>query len=230
MLWAHALRTLSREEQAGTLLAARANQLLLSISLWLRRSIGIDVVPCADVVVSAGTEDEHGVPTPAPYAEWSEKEMERGLTRSWAQSLRPDDECQYDKPTLEPIGTPRRTGLRAVGGAAGGAPRARPARGAPRERPAEDRPQRAAQPVQRFVAGAANGIVGAAAGQVAYHVLNPAPAAGWGRARINRRTGAGFFCFRFVFSGRPVAAGGAGRGSKGQAPPFGESYAYGQPR
>ena len=129
----------------------------------------------------AGTEDEHGVPTPAPYAEWSEKEMERGLTRSWAQSLRPDDECQYDKPTLEPIGTPRRTGLRAVGGAAGGAPRARPARGAPRERPAEDRPQRAAQPVQRFVAGAANGIV-----------LNPAPAAGWGRARINRRTGAGY--------------------------------------
>lgn len=86
------------------------------------------------------------------------------FTRSWAQSLRPDDECQYDKPTLEPIGTPRRTGLRAVGGAAGGAPRARPARGAPRERPAEDRPQRAAQPVQRFVAGAANGIVGAAAG------------------------------------------------------------------
>ena len=76
-LWAHALRTLSREEQAGTLLAARANQLLLSISLWLRRSIGIDVVPCADVVVSAGTEDEHGVPTPAPYAEWSEKEIER---------------------------------------------------------------------------------------------------------------------------------------------------------
>ena len=41
---------------------------------------------------------------------------------------------------------------------------------------------------------------------------------------------AGFFCFRFVFSFRPVAAGGAGRGSKGQAPPFGESYAYGQPR
>jgi hypothetical protein len=39
-----------------------------------------------------------------------------------------------------------------------------------------------------------------------------------------------FFCFRFVFSFRPVAAGGAGRGSKGQAPPFGESYAYGQPR
>jgi hypothetical protein len=38
-----------------------------------------------------------------------------------------------------------------------------------------------------------------------------------------------FFCFRFVFSFRPVAAGGAGRGSKGQAPPFGESYAYGQP-
>jgi hypothetical protein len=29
-----------------------------------------------------------------------------------------------------------------------------------------------------------------------------------------------FFCFRFVFSFRPVAAGGAGRGSKGQAPPF----------
>ena len=40
-------------------------------------------------------------------------------------------------------------------------------------------------------------------------------------------TPCGFFCFRFVFSFRPVAAGGAGRGSKGQAPPFGESYAYG---
>ena len=49
-------------------------------------------------------------------------------------------------------------------------------------------------------------------------------------ATSRHMTPCGFFCFRFVFSFRPVAAGGAGRGSKGQAPPFGESYAYGQPR
>ena len=36
----------------------------------------------------------------------------------------------------------------------------------------------------------------------------------------------GFFCFRLVFSFRPVAAGGAGWGIKGQAPPFGECDTY----
>ena len=32
-----------------------------------------------DVVVSAGTEDEHGVPTPAPYTEWSDSCLVDGV-------------------------------------------------------------------------------------------------------------------------------------------------------
>ena len=176
--WADSLSTLSHHQSQSRLEGARSLQPLLSMLVCLRRGLAIDVTPCSGILISAGTEDEHGVPQPDEDLHgMTEMDLERGFTRSYATSLRPDAQGEHDLPF---VGDGRRAGLRSAA-----------AQPQPRQVPAGNRPQRAVQPVQRYApnGGAANNIVGNGAGQVPYRQLNAALQGGWGAARINRNTG-----------------------------------------
>ena len=72
------------------LASARQKQPLLSKLLWPRQALALDVFPCRDIAMVAGTEGEHGVPVPEPIDELPGVDLERGLTRSMAQSCRVD--------------------------------------------------------------------------------------------------------------------------------------------
>lgn len=151
---------------------------MLSMSNWLRRSLAVDVAPCSGAAISAGTEDEHGVPEPDLEAlGMTEEEAERGLTRSFAQSLRIDSRVAQDAPTLE---NERRPGLRSHGDELA------------RQATVANRPARNANAPARFVAGETNRMVGGGAGQLPHHALNPAPPQGYAGARMNRVTGIGY--------------------------------------
>ena len=190
--WANVLSAQSHTQCKAVLAEARQKQQLLSMLVCLRRGLAIDVAPCSDLLISAGTEDEHGVPQPDTDLHGiDEADLERGYTRSYATSLRPDAEGVHDLPFLDGCGV-RRTGLR---DAAHRQPQAAveavlPGQAPqPRQAPGANRPQRARQPPAQFVAGGNNNIVGAGAGQLPHQAVNPQPAGGWGRARVNRRTG-----------------------------------------
>ena len=75
-------------------MAARKAQAELSMSLWLRHHISLDVAPANALAIVAGTEEDHGVPEPLPDA--GGRDVEQGFTRSYAQSLRPDDATSGD--------------------------------------------------------------------------------------------------------------------------------------
>ena len=87
--WAASLRHLSTADKVAELAAAREAQPLLGMSLWLRPGLSLDVTPASGLAIVPGTEGEHGVPEPLPDADG--RDLERGFTRSLAQSLRPDE-------------------------------------------------------------------------------------------------------------------------------------------
>lgn len=182
--WANMLSTHSHAQCKARLAEARQKQRLLSMLVCLRRGLAIDVAPCSDLLISAGTEDEHGVPQPDTDLHGvDEAGLERGFTRSHATSLRPDAEGMHDLPFL---GSSRRDGLRAAAEVVLPLPGQAPQ---PRQAPPANRPQRTRQPPAHFVAGGNNNIVGAGAGQLPHYAVNPRPAGGWGRARVHRLTG-----------------------------------------
>ena len=97
--WAEMLRQLCTADRVAALVAARKAQPLLSMSLWMRRGVSLDVTPADALAIVAGTEEDHGVPEPLPDARG--RDVERGLTRSYAQSLRPDDATSVDASSFD---------------------------------------------------------------------------------------------------------------------------------
>ena len=197
--WADMLQGLSSPAKKARLAAARQLQPLLAMSLWLRRSVALDIAPCSGLAIVAGTEEEHGVPVPLPDDNGGD--MERGLTRSVAQSLRPDDATQGDAPTFQD-GQERRPGLRlrgrdnqavpgeaaeVVAGVTQAAPGIQAAAGGGRK----GRPKRS----QKARAAPNRLVPGTNPPPMVPHFRQPGivpPAQGWGRARINRRTAVGY--------------------------------------
>jgi hypothetical protein len=189
--WAAAAAEWSDEQRADELCAAREHQPLVAMSLWLRWGLALDVAPCRDLAIVAGTESEHGVPTPLPDA--SGRDVERGgFTRALAQSCRPDD-CLDDLLYEAQV----RARGEAGGSGEGEGVRTRQAAGqgqtAAGQRPTGTGRGRQRQPPARFVAGGNNSVVGGGSGRqagfVPYYRLHQRPAGGWGGARRNRRTG-----------------------------------------
>ena len=107
--WAAALRHLSTENKVAELAAARVAQPLLAMSVWLRHGLSLDVAPASGLAIASGTEEEHGVPEPLPDA--GGRDLERGFTRSLAQSLRPDEATTDDAPCFD-VNYQRRPGMR----------------------------------------------------------------------------------------------------------------------
>lgn len=107
--WAEMLRQLCTADRVAALVAARKAQPLLSMSLWMRRGVSLDVTPADALAIVAGTEEDHGVPEPLPDARG--RDVERGLTRSYAQSLRPDDATSVDASSFDD-NHERRPGMR----------------------------------------------------------------------------------------------------------------------
>ena len=118
--WAEALRQLSTADRVAELVAARKAQAELSMCLFLRHHIALDVTPANALAIVAGTEEDHGVPEPLPDADG--RDLERGFTRSYAQSLRPDDATSGDASSFDD-NHERRVGMRPRH-AAGGQPQA----------------------------------------------------------------------------------------------------------
>ena len=107
--WAASLRHLSTADKVAELAAAREAQPLLGMSVWLRPALALDVTPASGLAIVPGTEGEHGVPEPLPDADG--RDLERGFTRSRAQSLRPDESTTEDAPSFD-VNYERRTGMR----------------------------------------------------------------------------------------------------------------------
>ena len=104
------VRSVSRQTQAFCkLLAARKAQAELSMCLFLRHHIALDVTPANALAIVAGTEEDHGRPEPLPDADG--RDLERGFTRSHAQSLRPDDATSGDASSFDD-NHERRLGMR----------------------------------------------------------------------------------------------------------------------
>ena len=108
--WAQMLSAVPLAQRAALLAAARQHQPYLSMSVWLRRSLTMDITPGRGLGIVPGTEEDHAVPVPLRSA-CGDGDLERGLTRSLAQSLRPDDAAQDDAPSFEDS-YERRSGLR----------------------------------------------------------------------------------------------------------------------
>ena len=192
--WAQCVAGLPREQQRDLYQAAELQTPLLSKTLFLRRSIAMDVYPCEDIAIVAGTEDEHGVLSADGIAGLSAgADIERGLTRSMAQSCRVDADS-YGNTDASAYGIPRRHKLR------------RPAQPAPAACPVL--PGAEALRIRQVPAGAGRQYGGGGRnrqqparfvpnqnvqpGRLPYHQLNAAPGGGYGRARINRVTGTGY--------------------------------------
>ena len=107
--WAAALRHMSTADKVAELAAARVAQPLLAMSVWLRHGLSLDVAPASGLAIASGTEEEHGVPEPLPDA--GGRDLERGFTRSLAQSLRPDEATTDDAPCFN-VNYQRRPGMR----------------------------------------------------------------------------------------------------------------------
>ena len=133
--WAEALRQLSTADRVAELVAARRVQAELSMCLWLRHHIALDVTPANALAIVAGTEEDHGVPEPLPDADG--RDLERGFTRSHAQSLRPDDATSGDASSFDD-NHERRLGMRPRHAAGG----QQQAAGTGRTRRDASRPQR----------------------------------------------------------------------------------------
>ena len=108
--WAHLLSGLQNAQKRARLADARRSQPLLSKTLWLGHSLALDIEPAGALAIVTGTEEDHGVPVPEPAA-CGEGDLERGLTRSFAQSMRPD-EATTDDPASFEDDYERRPGLR----------------------------------------------------------------------------------------------------------------------
>lgn len=159
--WADVAHSWPDSEREAELAATRRTQPLVAKSVWLRTSVSLDVRPCRGLALVAGTESEHGVPTPLP--DRLGRDVERGgFTRAVAQSCQPDD-C------LDDIAFD--AARRRARGRAGPQPMA----GRPRQVPG-GRQGQAGQP-QRQVQRASP------------RAHNPRPANGWAAARQNRTTG-----------------------------------------
>lgn len=109
--WAACLDGMTDHSKRETLSQARGPQPLLSTSAWLRTSVAFDVAPCSGVGLVAGTESEHAVPQPLANM-LGGLDVERGLTRSYAQSYRPDHQCEHDLPYFDAAAQRRNVGLR----------------------------------------------------------------------------------------------------------------------
>ena len=180
------LRTTAAKEAA--LEEARKKRPLQSTTLFLRSSIAFSVAPCSGLGIVAGSEDEHGVPE--PEADESGDDVERGMTRSFAQSLRPDEATAQDLPSFDDAAV-RRAGLRRPPPLQSG-PQDAGASGAPRQAAGANRPARVRQAPQQFVPGVNNNQLRQQ--QLPYYRRQGvmAPAQGYGRARVNRMTGVGY--------------------------------------
>ena len=181
--WAAMMKKYSSQAaKEAALDEARKQNQLQSTTCFLRSSIAFSVAPCSGLGIVAGSDDEHGVPE--PEAGEAGDEVERGLTRSFAQSLRPDDATARDLPSFDDEAV-RRVGLRQP-------PRPEPedaGAAGPRQAAGANRPVRDRQAPQQFVPGADNTQLRQ---QLLPHHRRQgvvAPPQGWGRARVNRRTG-----------------------------------------
>lgn len=71
------------------------------MSLWLTASLALDVAPCSGLALVAGAAlGPHGVPEPQPDERG--RDLERGYTRSVAQSCVPDNRGTEDLPWFDP--------------------------------------------------------------------------------------------------------------------------------
>ena len=180
--WAASLRHLASASKVAQLAAAREAQPLLAMCIWLRQGVALDVAPASGLAIAAGTEGEHGVPEPLPDADG--RDLERGYTRSLAQSLRPDEATTDDAPSYD-VDYERRTGMRPRNATQ---PR-QAAPGAPGARQGARRPQRtnaARAPPNRLDPGHQAGA------RQAHRAAAPRAAAVGGPNRVNRKTGVAY--------------------------------------